>query len=390
MNSFFSSFTNFTQQFPAKIPVRIPNDDTTFNPKEYPNVVFLAKGKLHGKVHLIHDSADTKEAALGLISTRIWVVHENDKRNVDIKPIFNNKTHTFHLDGPSDFTANSIYHETTIRYPRSSTTTESLTVEAPNTSLGGEHLENLVFDVFKTTLSNGAIVLETIRSDVIQLKTSNAKIAGDFEAGHVDLSSSNGSITAKLNLQDALDGQQSVVSTKTSNAHIDIHVTVAETIRGLWMDNQTRNGSLAVGVFLGQADRASFIHSSTNNAKIDFNMDASQSGQPLEVENKSSNGGVTSSIMPSAYQRFKGSFESSNAGVNVNLTEAFQGNFTLETSNSSTKVEGSELFIDHDKKGYKHGHRVAEGGSQVKLQSSNSPVTLRFYPVGSSQASGSY
>ncbi|KAI8350748.1 hypothetical protein B0O80DRAFT_428316 [Mortierella sp. GBAus27b] len=383
-----------TQQLPwfgnPTIPIRIPGDDTTFNPMEYPNVTFLAKGKLFGKVRLVHGGPESDNTGQGLISTRIWVVRESDKNQVNIRPTFDQGAFTFYLEGPSDFTSHSIYHETTIQYPRSSSTTESLAVEAPNTSLNGENLGNLLFGTIKTVLSNGSVALTTVHTDIAKIQTSNGSIAGEYDAGHVDFSSSNGSITAKLNIHDAIDGRQSVVSTTTSNAMIDLHVTATDTIRGLWMENVTRNSNLSVAALLGKADRASYINSANSNGKVNFNLDASYSGQPLQVHNKSSNGGVTSSIMIPQDQRFQGSMETSNASVGVNLTEAFQGNFELDTSNGSCKVEGSNLVLQHDKKNSKRGYRVRNDPGHVKIRSSNGSVALRFYPTGQSQASSSY
>ncbi|KAF9363784.1 hypothetical protein BGX34_003332 [Mortierella sp. NVP85] len=394
MTSYFS-LSNLTQQLPwapntPNIPVRIPNDDTTFNPKEYPNVVFLAKGKLSGKVHLVHGGPESDSTGLGLISTRIWVVRESDKNQVTITPIFDQRTHTFYLEGPTDFTSNSIYHETTIQYPRATLATESLTVESPNTSLQGNQLFNLFFDTIKTALTNGSVSLDGVQTDVAHIHTTNGSIGGVYDAGHVDFASSNGGIMAKLNIRDPRDGRQSVVSTKTSNGLIDLHVTVTDTVRGVWMENVTRNSNLAVGTLLGKADRASFISSTTSNGRIDFNLDASQSGQPLEVANKSTNGSVISSIMVPENQRFQGAVETSNSSASVNLTEAFQGAFELNTSNASAKVEGSNLVLEQDKKASKRGYRRGNGTGKIKVHSSNGPVSLRFYPAGDSQASVSF
>src|SRR5690349_3274793 len=124
---------------------------------------------------------------------------------------------------------NSIYHETMIQYPRSTSLIESLSVTAPNTNLGAQVLANLIFATLRTDLSNGSVKLDYVRTDVAQLKTSNGKIEGDFDIGHLDVNSTNGSLVAKLNIRDAFDGRQSVVSTKTSNAHIDLHITVTDT-----------------------------------------------------------------------------------------------------------------------------------------------------------------
>lgn len=80
-----------------KIPVRIPNDDSTFNPKEYPNVVFRSAGKISGKIRLVHGGEDTDSNDLGRISTRIWVTRESDKDDLSITIERDNQTHSVFL-----------------------------------------------------------------------------------------------------------------------------------------------------------------------------------------------------------------------------------------------------------------------------------------------------
>ncbi|KAF9438455.1 hypothetical protein BGZ76_007848 [Entomortierella beljakovae] len=365
------------------ISVRIPNDDSSFNPKEYPNVVFKATGKMSGKITLVHGGKETDDTGLGLISTRIWVVQEQDKDEIHIKPTFDNKTHTFRLEAPEGFNVNNIYHETLIQYPRTAASVDSLSVAAPNTTFSGESLFSLLFGSISSALTNGSISLSTIRADTIRLHTTNSNISGDYDAGHIELQTTNGSISGALNVRDALNGNQSVVSTMSTNGTLDLRVTATETTRGLWMENQTKNGKVIVGALLGKADRASIIKASTSNGKIDFNLDASQSGQPLEVHNTTSNGPVVSSTMLPACQAFKGAAVSSNGPVNVNLTEEFQGRFELDTSNGPSSVEGTNLTFEQNKKYSKHGYRVQNGPSEFKITTSNGPAALRFYPAGS-------
>ncbi|ORZ20070.1 hypothetical protein BCR41DRAFT_351215 [Lobosporangium transversale] len=258
---------------------------------------------------------------------------------------------------------------------------------APSTSFSGDNLATLTFRSIKSTLSNGSISLEPIHSDIVKLQTSNANISGVFEAGHVDLSSSNGSISVELNMKDAIDGEQSKVLTQTSNASIDMHVTATETSHGLWMKILTRNDRISVGALIGKADRASSINASTSNAKINFNVDASQTGQALEIVNKTTNGGIVSSVMAPKDRPLKGIAESSNASISVNLTEEFEGKFRLETSNASTIVEGTHLVLEHDKTYLKNGYRIKKGPSEFTALSSNGSAALRFYPAGLSSAS---
>ncbi|KAG0319061.1 hypothetical protein BGZ99_005319, partial [Dissophora globulifera] len=288
---------------------------------------------------------------------------------------------------PDSFGTNGIYHETRIQLPRLATSLDSLFVEAPNTSFRGDGLRDLSFGSISSALSNGSIALEPVRTDVARLQTSNSSINCTFEsAGHVDLHTSNGSITAKIDLRDALDGRQSAVSTKSSNAPLNIHVTATETVRGLWMENTTSNGHVVVGALIGRADRGSSIKAESTNSKIDFNVDASQSGQPLDVRTRTSNGSIVSSIMVPANHIFRGRSESSNAPVHVNLTEEFKGRFEVETRNAPAVVEGSEITLDHDNKYVKRGYRINDHPSEFRISTSNGSASLRFYPAGHSLA----
>ncbi|KAF9563537.1 hypothetical protein EC968_004809 [Mortierella alpina] len=369
------------------IPVRIPNDDTTFNPKEYPNVVFEAKGKMSGTIVLVHTSDDESETSgLGRISTRIWVVKESDKDKVIITPSFDHGTHKFRLQSPDDYTSNSVYHETTISYPRTTLTAESLTVSAPNTSFSGKDLYGLAFGAVRSTLSNGSVALENAQADRVELTTSNGSISGSYEAGHVDLATSNGSISSKLTIRDALDRAQSKVSAKTTNGPVDLHITATKTSRGLWMQSTSVNGKLSIGVLLGKADRASFINSLTSNSKIDFSLDALQSGQALEVNNITTNGSIVSSMMVPKEQPIKGTASSTNGSISVNLTEEFHGRFALETTHGKATVEGSDVIVDYDMKSVKRGYRGNQGPSSFDIRTTNGSTGLRFYPSGQSLA----
>ncbi|KAG0370553.1 hypothetical protein BGZ54_005783 [Gamsiella multidivaricata] len=377
----FASLVGLIHQ--PSIAIRIPNDDSTFNPKEYPSLVFVATGKVQGKVRLIHGTED--DSGLGMISTRIWVTKESDKDEVAVRTSFDNKTHTFTLQGPTRFSSFNIYHETTIQIPESSRYMDSLRVEAPNSSFSTDKLDNLTWSSVQSDLSNSTIAIQSLHADTINLRTSNSSISGTFVAGHINLNTSNGSISAKLLVQDAQDGRQSAVVTKTSNASINLHVDATPTRQGLLMENSTKNGKVVVGTLLGRASRNSTISTTTVNGKIEFNLDASQSGQALEVINKTMNGSIVSSIMVPVHQEFKGHARSSNGSVTVNLSEAFQGHFDLETSNSPVAVEGSNLQFEHDKKSSKRGTH-GQGPSTMKIVTSNSSANLRIYPVGESPA----
>lgn len=90
----FASLVGLLHQ--PSIALRVPGDDTTFNPKEYPNVTVIAQGKVQGKIRIIHNIHD--DSGLGLISTRIWVTKDNDKEEVAIRTRFEDRTITFTLE----------------------------------------------------------------------------------------------------------------------------------------------------------------------------------------------------------------------------------------------------------------------------------------------------
>ncbi|KAG0293057.1 hypothetical protein BGZ96_003386 [Linnemannia gamsii] len=369
------------------IPVRIPNDDTSFNPKEYPHVIVSADGKMSGKVLLVHGGTETDETGLGLISTRVWVVNEADKGQVVISAKFDQETHTYHLQTPKEQSFDAIYYETMVQYPSTTTSPSSLSLYLPNTSFSGSDLSNLAFGSIKTSLSNGSVALQDLNGEITQLQTSNGSISGSFVGGHVDLNSTNGGITAKISVRDALDGSQSRVTTCTTNGRLDIHARATKTTRGLWMNNSSTNGRVTVGALLNKADRTSVIQTSTNNGQVEVDIDACLTGQPLEVKQWTTNGAIRSNLMIPVDKPFQGHIQTSNGAIEANLTEAFQGTFDLSTSHSSAIVEGTNLTLTKNSKSAKQGYRNAEGPSQINLSSSNSSIALRFYPAGESLAS---
>ncbi|KAI1314377.1 hypothetical protein EDD11_002242 [Mortierella claussenii] len=377
----FASLVGLIHQ--PSIAIRVPNDDTTFNPKVFPSLTFIATGKVQGKIRLIHGTEDG--SGLGMISSRIWVTKENDKEEVAVKTSLDDKTLAVTLEGPTRFGSFNIYHETTIQIPSSFRHLEQLRIEAPNTSFSGEALDQLAWSSIHSELSNSTIALQSLTADTISLRTSNSSISGQFSAGHIELSTSNGSISAKLKVLEAQDGRQSVVTTKTSNASVQLHVDAVSTKQGLHMENTTKNGKMIIGALLGPSEKSSCLNASTQNSKIEFNLDASQTGQAVDVTNKTSNGSIVASIMVPPKQRFRGLAQSTNGSVIVNLTDDFEGRFELETSNSSAVVEGSHLQFDTDKKNSKHGRR-GEGNSDVTVSTSNSSAKLCFYPPGESLA----
>ncbi|KAG0021786.1 Ran-binding protein 9 [Podila clonocystis] len=367
-----------------KIPVRIPNDDSTFNPKEYPNVVFKSAGKISGKIRLVH--GEDGDNGLGLISTRIWVTRESDKDDLSITINRDNQTHSVLFQAPDTWTSLNVNYETTIQIPSSTRRMQSLVVEGPNTSFSGEHLQNLAWGSIRTAFSNGSIQLTGVDVETLGLKTSNGSISGTYEGGHLDIQTTNGPITAKLRVRNAADGRQSVISVGSNNASVDLHVDGSATSRGLHLDTITTNGRLSVGALIVKASQASYINASTNNGSIGYNVDARQSGQPLQYTNRTANGSVVASVMVPVEQPFKGSVSSSNGSVTVNLTEDFHGRFDLDTSNSRSTVEGTDIQFDEEKKATKRGTRGGDGPSEIKIHSSNASTNLFFHPPGESLA----
>ncbi|KAF9997861.1 hypothetical protein BGZ80_004102 [Entomortierella chlamydospora] len=381
----FASLVGLVHQ--PSIAVRFPNDDSSFNPKEFPSITFVAKGKVQGKIRLIHGTED--DSGQAIITTRIWVTKESDKNEVAIRTSFDNKTHTFTLEGPNRFGSFNIYHETSILIPSSLGYMGNLIIEAPNTSFSAEKLDTLSWNIVKCDLSNSTIALQSLHADSIDIRTSNSSVSGLFEAGHIDINTSNGPISAKLIVQRPLDGGQSSVTTKTSNASITLHVDASSASTGLRMGNSTKNSKIVVGTLLGPSSQSSSINTTTANGKIEFNLDASRSGQALEVSNVTANGSIASSIMVPQYQPFKGYAKSSNGSITMNLTEDFSGRFDLSTSNSNTVVEGNNLQFDEDKKTCKRGSH-GKGSGDVNIVTSNSSIGLRFYPAGKSLGTDKY
>ncbi|KAI8361871.1 hypothetical protein B0O80DRAFT_88379 [Mortierella sp. GBAus27b] len=198
----------------------------------------------------------------------------------------------------------------------------NLSIQAPNTALSSDTLDDLVWGKVQARLSGCTIALQSIHADTIDLKTSNSGISGAFDASNINLITNNGPISAKLLVQEPKDTLQSRVAVETSNAAVTLHVDATPTTSGLWMESKTKNGRIAVGTLLGPSVTGSYIGAVTENGTIDFSLDASQSGQPLDVYNKTMNGNVTSSIMVSPQQLFKGHVQTMNGSAAVNLVGA--------------------------------------------------------------------
>ncbi|KAG0239649.1 hypothetical protein BGX31_002578 [Mortierella sp. GBA43] len=377
----FASLLSLIHQ--PNVAIRVPNDDITFKPQDYPNLTIAATEKVQGKIRLVHSTSD--DSGLGTISTRIWVTKENDKGEVSVHASLENKTLVFTIEGPTRFSSFNIYHETTIQIPRWCHTMGNLSIQAPNTALSSDTLDDLVWGKVQARLSGCTIALQSIHADTIDLKTSNSGISGAFDASNINLITNNGPISAKLLVQEPKDTLQSRVAVETSNAAVTLHVDATPTTSGLWMESKTKNGRIAVGTLLGPSVTGSYIGAVTENGTIDFSLDASQSGQPLDVYNKTMNGNVTSSIMVSPQQLFKGHVQTMNGSAAVNLTDDFQGKFRLETHNSSTLVEGKDFGLEQDEGDVKSGWR-GQGLSEVKINTMNAPINLRFYAPGESLA----
>lgn len=195
----------------------------------------------------------------------------------------------------------------------------NLRIDAPNTSLSSDALDNLQWDKVHVRLSASTVALQSLYADSIHIRTNNSGISGAFDAGNITLTTTNGPITAKLVVREPKDGRQSQVTIETSNAHVNLHVDATPTTSGLGMETKTKNGRIAMGTLLGPATMGSYIGAVNENGTIDFSLDASQTGQPLDIYNKTINGNVVSSIMVPHQQPFKGHVQNMNGSIAVNL-----------------------------------------------------------------------
>ncbi|KAF9167731.1 hypothetical protein DFQ26_003315 [Actinomortierella ambigua] len=374
-------FTTLTNLFTKpSTPIRVPNDDTTFNTKEYPNVSFVAKGNLSGSVKIVHDG----DVDTGLISTRLWVHNERDSEKITITPSFDSQSCSIVLETPSGFSQPMVYHETMVRIPTTTNKLEQVYLEAPNSTLFGDLLDNLTFRAFRARFTNGTVDLKPLQaSDDIEIRTSNAAISGQFEASKVHLQTSNAQISAIVRvLGAASQSAASPVVLQTSNATVDAHLDASKAVRGVQLNTQTTNGKVTMGILLAEgATSASLIDISSTNGKLEINVDGSKLGNALDVRTKTSNASITQSIMVPRYQPFQTSATSSNSSIHINLTEDFLGRFDLATSNSSVNVEGSDIHYTNEKKSVKQGSRGKGDWGFVAAKTSNSSINLRFYPA---------
>ncbi|KAG0347301.1 hypothetical protein BG004_008043 [Podila humilis] len=380
----FSTFFGAVSGQP-RIPVRIPNDDAEFNAKEYPNVAFHASGKVSGKLRVALASDDNE---LGLITTRVFVTRESDKDDLSITINRDNETYSVVFKGPDNWTSRDVVYETTIRIPTSVKRMKSLYIEAPNTSLTGV-LDNFLWGSIRAALANGSIKLEGASSEIFDLCTSNASISGSYEFGHFGARTSNGSIDAKLFARDAVDGRQSQVALASTNGAFDLHIDGSSTTRGLNIDATTTNGRIALGALITKASQASFISAVSNNGSLQINVDAKHSGQDLKYKNSTMNASVVASVMVPVGHKFEGDVNTANGSATVHLTEDFHGRFSVDTSNSRSTVEGSEIQFVDDKKSSKSGTRGGNGPSEIRVRSSNASTSLSFHATGESKAAPS-
>lgn len=199
----------------------------------------------------------------------------------------------------------------------------NLEIVAPNTSLSCDAQDRLVWGKVQARLSGHPIALQSLHADTINLRTTNSPISGAFDASHISLGTTNGSISAKLIVQEPHDEHQSTVVVETANSFINLHVDATLTMSGVWMETKTRNGKINVGALLGPSNLGSYVSAITDNGTIDFSLDASQTGQPLDVYNKTVNAAIVSSIMVPHEQPFSGNVQTTNSPVTLNLVSAW-------------------------------------------------------------------
>ncbi|KAG0231490.1 hypothetical protein BGW42_000196 [Actinomortierella wolfii] len=368
------------------IPVRVANDDTAFDTKEYPNISFIAKGNVQGSVKIVHD--DTVDS--GMVSTRLWVQQVKDADKIRITPSFDNKTCSVVMETPSGFGQPTVYHETMVMIPTATSSVEDVHLEAPNSTLFGDFLQNLKFRTLRGRFSNGTVDLKPLHAtDEIDITTSNATITGHFESSKINLQTANGQISVIIKTLVSSD-QKNVtpVQLRTSNAQIDVHLDASQAVRGLQLLAHSTNGKVTTGILLAQgATNPSLLDIGSTNAKLDINVDAAKLGNSLEIRSKTINGSITQSVMVPYQQVFQTSAISSNAPVNINLTNEFEGGFDLSTSNSSANVEGTGIHYSNEKKNAKTGTRGRGDLGFVTAKSSNGAINLRFYPGTQSSTS---
>ncbi|TDL18015.1 hypothetical protein BD410DRAFT_729021 [Rickenella mellea] len=206
----------------------------------------------------------------------------------------------------------------------------------------------------------------------LNLSTTNAAItSSDLQSDRVALHTTNGPITGKYNVSTYL-------RLETTNNRIDVNVAMTD--RAVECGNPPRlhmrssNGALQARIQLFSPKEEGA-----------FDVDATSSNAPLTLQFVEQP--INSTLRVNA--------RTSSGSANVNLHPAYEGNFTLQTSNSLPQVQrtvakdptgkGRERHVDYGRNvrnilqgSVWWGHPKKDGlKSDVRVRTSNSPVQLR-------------
>jgi hypothetical protein len=213
--------------------------------------------------------------------------------------------------------------------------------------------EEVTFDSFSLVTSNSPVYVEDVSANKVYVESSNGPIRGAFNASDsITLKTSNAIIRAQVGLSDdASDDDSAYAQLKTSNAPIDSSFKL-----------RTRRGT--GGDFKIEAE--------TSNNRLELSFPTSPIDSALYVKGETSNGPAT-----------------------VSLNPAYEGGFTLRTSQFTPVLEKHdqhdpsgrgrrrEIWTSSSRKGFMQGsiEWVPSGdgrsGSHVDVKTSNAGITLK-------------
>ncbi|KAJ7229526.1 hypothetical protein B0H12DRAFT_1059701 [Mycena haematopus] len=249
--------------------------------------------------------------------------------------------------------------------PRAATALKlkGIVANLPNFSLDVGNLKGAVeFESATLKTSNAGIKVDSMTASRAQLRSSNARItANSFISSDLTISTSNAGISGTFNTS-------STLNMRTSNAPITVNV-------GLENNHNTRPTTLVMRTSNNRLD-----------AEVVLFTDARKGGD-FGITGTTSNGILNIAVPGSPVDSALGlTARTSNAAAEVKLHGAYQGVFTVSTSNVSPKVTrlnetGDARHFEYSAvrghgRGYVYSREANKELGRAIVTTSNAPVVL--------------
>ncbi|KAJ6559745.1 hypothetical protein B0H19DRAFT_944537, partial [Mycena capillaripes] len=224
---------------------------------------------------------------------------------------------------------------------------KGIVADLPNFSFNVGNLKNAVeFKSASLKTSNAAVKVKFLDSSDITLKTSNAGISGTFNtSGSLQMTTSNAPIDVTVGLESNAKTRPTTLTMRTSNHRLNADVSLSTAAR--------RGGNFSVT-------------GTTSNGPLGITFPSSPVGSALRLAARTS-----------------------NTRAEVALHGAYEGSFSVATSNNSPLVKRRDETddgrrVEYDSVGSHgrrlHGHIYSKEGNkehgEVRVTTSNAPVVL--------------